>query len=128
MLTDVKVLHFLSLYLTFSFDWFLAEIRRVTSLPDLDRYENGSPFRSVGQPINGKVDLDGWSMMQGEVMASDIRLLSCKSDCAAMNSEIKYCLLAFFRIIFISREALRFVLLLLQWAGLGCQDSTLLQL
>ncbi|KAL0797570.1 hypothetical protein Bca101_052744 [Brassica carinata] len=42
------------------------EIRRVSSLPDLDRYENGSPFRSVGQPMNGKVDLDGWSMMQGE--------------------------------------------------------------
>ncbi|WZZ79916.1 hypothetical protein YC2023_100488 [Brassica napus] len=42
------------------------EIRRVSSLSDVDRYENGSPFRSLGQPTNGKIDLDGWSMMPGE--------------------------------------------------------------
>ncbi|WZZ11379.1 hypothetical protein YC2023_097300 [Brassica napus] len=42
------------------------EIRKISSLSDLDRYENGSPFRSLGQPINGKIDLDGWPMMQGE--------------------------------------------------------------
>lgn len=45
----------------------LAEIRRVSSLSDVDRYDNGSPFRSLGQPTNGKIDLDGWSMMPGEV-------------------------------------------------------------
>ncbi|AAB60747.1 ESTs gb/H37208,gb/H36853 come from this gene [Arabidopsis thaliana] len=43
------------------------EIRRVSSFPDLDRYEHGSPFRSLGQPTNGKLDLEGWSMMQAEV-------------------------------------------------------------
>jgi protein quaking len=42
------------------------EIRRVSSFPDLDRYEHGSPFRSLGQPTNGKLDLEGWSMMQAE--------------------------------------------------------------
>ncbi|KAL0754647.1 hypothetical protein Bca101_092315 [Brassica carinata] len=42
------------------------EIRKISSLSDLDRYESGSPFRSLGQPINGKIDLDGWPMMQGE--------------------------------------------------------------
>ncbi|XP_009110812.1 KH domain-containing protein At1g09660/At1g09670 isoform X2 [Brassica rapa] len=42
------------------------EIRKISSLSDLDRYENGSPFRSLGQPTNGKIDLDGWPMMQGE--------------------------------------------------------------
>lgn len=44
-----------------------AEIRRVSSFSDLERYEHGSPFRSLGQPTNGKLDLEGWSMMQAEV-------------------------------------------------------------
>ncbi|KAG7591177.1 K Homology domain [Arabidopsis thaliana x Arabidopsis arenosa] len=42
------------------------EIRRVSSFPEPDRYEHGSPFRSLGQPTNGKLDLEGWSMMQAE--------------------------------------------------------------
>lgn len=44
------------------------EIRRISSLSDLDRYEPGSPFRSPGllPPTNGKLDFDGWSMMQAE--------------------------------------------------------------
>ncbi|KAF2540723.1 hypothetical protein F2Q68_00031932 [Brassica cretica] len=40
---------------------------RISSLSDLDRYEHGSPFRSPGlPPTNGKLDFDGWSMMQAE--------------------------------------------------------------
>ncbi|CAH8311344.1 unnamed protein product [Eruca vesicaria subsp. sativa] len=43
------------------------EIRRVSSFSEVDRYENGSPFRSPGlPPTNGKLDFDGWSMMQAE--------------------------------------------------------------
>ncbi|CAF1924483.1 unnamed protein product [Brassica oleracea] len=44
-----------------------GQIRRISSLSDLDRYEHGSPFRSPGlPPTNGKLDFDGWSMMQAE--------------------------------------------------------------
>ncbi|KAL1214247.1 KH domain-containing protein [Cardamine amara subsp. amara] len=42
------------------------EIRRVSSFSDPERYEHGSPFRSLGQPANGKLDFEGWSMMQAE--------------------------------------------------------------
>ncbi|CAN8311802.1 unnamed protein product [Cochlearia groenlandica] len=42
------------------------EITRVSSFSDLERYENGSPFRSFSQPANGKLDFDGWSMIQAE--------------------------------------------------------------
>ncbi|CAN8305722.1 unnamed protein product [Cochlearia groenlandica] len=42
------------------------EIRRVSSFSDFERFEHGSPFRSPGQTTNGKLDIDGWSMMQAE--------------------------------------------------------------
>ena len=68
MLTDVQVLELsFVIFNAFSLVVFRAEIRKISSLSDLDRYENGSPFRSLGQPTNGKIDLDGWPMMQGEV-------------------------------------------------------------
>lgn len=47
----------------------VAEIRKVSSFVDHERFENDSPFRSLSQPVNGRpMDLEGWSMMQTEVM------------------------------------------------------------
>ncbi|CAN8294598.1 unnamed protein product [Cochlearia groenlandica] len=42
------------------------EIRRVSNISDIERYEHGSPFGSLGQPINRKHDLDGWPMIHSE--------------------------------------------------------------
>ena len=51
-----------------------SEIRKISSLSEFDRYEHGSPFRSPClPPTSGKLDFDGWSMMQAEVISDSWR-------------------------------------------------------
>ncbi|XP_010549026.1 PREDICTED: KH domain-containing protein At1g09660/At1g09670 [Tarenaya hassleriana] len=42
------------------------EIRRVSSFADFERHDHDSPYRSLGQPMSGKLDMEGWPMIQAE--------------------------------------------------------------